>query len=312
MKDMTEQKMQAVRIQDYGGPEVLTLGEAPRPEPPPGQVLVRVKAAGVNPADSAFRRGAFKQFMALQFPWTPGLEGAGVVEAVGQDVSTFRPGQEVYGFVTGAYAQYALAKENDLQLKPSHLSMEEAASAPMGATMGWAAVIETAKVEEGQSVLIHGAAGGIGSYATQLAHWKKAYVIGTTSADNLEAVRSLGADLAVDYREAPFEAVVQDVDVVIDTVGGEVLERSWGVIRPGGILVTVAGRLQPEAGKAHGIRAANVMRPAFGDHKQISGLLESRTIVPTIRRLFPLAEARAAQELSETAHGRGRIVLQVP
>ena len=142
---MTEQKMQAVRIQDYGGPEVLTLGEAPRPEPPPGQLLVRVKAAGVNPADSAFRRGAFKQFMALQFPWTPGLEGAGVVEAVGQDVATFRPGQEVYRFVTGAYAQYALAKENDLQLKPSHLTMEEAASTPMGATIGWAAVIETAK-----------------------------------------------------------------------------------------------------------------------------------------------------------------------
>jgi len=275
-------------------------------------VLVRLKAAGVNPADTGFRRGAFKQFMSLQFPWTPGLEGAGVVEAVGPDVSSFRPGQEVYGFVTGGYAQYALAKENDLQLKPSNLTMEEAASAPMGTAMAWAAVIETAKVEEGQSVLIHGAAGGIGSYATQLAHWKKAYVIGTTSADNREFVRSLGADMAADYRESPFESVVKQVDVVIDAVGGEVLERSWAVIRPGGMLVTVAGRISAEEGKAQGIRAAAAMRPPFGDHKQISELLASKKIVPTIRAAFPLSEARAAQELSETRHGRGRIILQIP
>jgi NADPH:quinone reductase-like Zn-dependent oxidoreductase len=137
-------------------------------------------------------------------------------------------------------------------------------------------------------------------------------VIGTTSADNLKVVRALGADLAADYRESPFEAVVKDVDVVIDTVGGEVLGRSWAVVRPGGILVTVAGRLSAEAGKAQGIRAASVMRPAFGDHKQISELLEAHTIVPTIRQVFPLAEAGAAQALSETRHGRGRIVLRIP
>lgn len=304
--------MQAIRIQDYGGPEVLVLEEAPRPQAGRGQVLVRMQAAGVNPADSGFRSGAYSQFMALQFPWTPGLEGAGTVESVGTDVKAFRPGQQVYGFVAGGYAQYALAKENDLQSMPSNLSMEEAAAAPMGATMAWAALIDTAKVEEGQSVLIHGAAGGIGSYATQLAHWKKAYVIGTTSKDNLEFIRSLGAQMAADYRAAPFETVAHDVDVVIDTVGGEVLERSWSVIRPGGALVTVAGRISPEAGKAHGVRAASVSRPAFANHEQISELLASKTIVPTIRQVFPLAEARAAQQLSETKHGRGRIVLKIP
>ena len=304
--------MQAVQINDYGGPEVLVLQEATRPEPPSGQVLVRLRAAGVNPADSAFRSGAFKQYMSLQFPWTPGLEGAGVVEAVGTYVSAFRPGQEVYGFVSGGYSQYALAKENDLQLKPSNLTMEEAASAPMGAAMAWAAVIVAAKVEDGQSVLIHGAAGGIGSYATQLAHWKKAYVIGTTAKENLAFVRSLGAQMAADYRAAPFEAVVQDVDVVIDTVGGEVMQRSWAVIRPGGILVTVAGRISPEATTPHGIRSSGVMRPPFAAHPEISELLGSKTLVPTIRQVFPLAEARAAQELSETRHGRGRIVLQIP
>jgi NADPH:quinone reductase-like Zn-dependent oxidoreductase len=303
--------MQAVRIHDYGGPEVLVLEDAPRPQAGEGQVLVRMRAAGVNPADSGYRSGAYSQFMTLQFPWTPGLEGAGTVESVGPDVNEFQAGQEVYGFVAGGYAQFALAKLNDLQGKPSNLSMEEAAAAPMGATMAWAALIDAAQVEEGQSVLIHGAAGGIGSYATQLAHWKKAYVIGTTSKDNLAFVRSLGAQMAADYRETPFEAVVHDVDVVIDTVGGDVLQRSWAVIRPGGVLVTVAGRVSPEAGKAHGIRSASVMRPPFANHKQISELLASGTIVPTIRQVFPLAEARAAQELSETKHGRGRIVLTI-
>ena len=303
--------MQAVRIHDYGGPDVLSLEEAPRPQPEKGQVLMRVLAAGVNPADSGYRSGAYSQFMALQFPWIPGLEGAGTVESVGADVDAFHAGEEVYGFVTGGYAQYAVAKANDLQGKPPSLSMEEAAAVPMGATMAWAAVIDTAKVEEGHSVLIHGAAGGIGSYATQLAHWKKAHVIGTTSKDNLEFVQSLGAQTAIDYRETRFETVAHDVDVVIDTVGGDVLERSWGVIKAGGALVTVAARISPEDGKAHGIRAASVMRPTFADHKQISELLASKTIVPTIRELFPLEEARAAQVLSETKHGRGRIVLKI-
>jgi NADPH:quinone reductase-like Zn-dependent oxidoreductase len=250
--------------------------------------------------------------MPLQFPWTPGVEGAGVVEAVGSQASAFKAGQEVYGFVGGGYAQYAVANEKDLQLKPAKLTMEQAAASPMGAIMGWGAAIETANVESGQAVLIQGAAGGIGAFATQLARWKQAYVIGVASKENLQFVRSLGAAMAVDYKESPFESVVQDVDVVLDTVGGDVLQRSFAVLRSGGILVTVAGRLAEDAGKAQGVRAANVMRPTFGDHKQISELLQAGTLVPTIRATFPLAEARKAQELSETRHGRGRIVLQIP
>ena len=309
---MSKQMMKAIRIYDYGGLDALVLEEAPRPEPQAGQVLIRMQAAGVNPADSAARSGMFKQFMPLQFPWTPGLEGAGVVEALGEGAAGFKAGQEVCGFVSGGYAQYALANEKDIQLKPSNLSMQEAASAPMGTAMAWGAVVEVAKVEDGQAVLIHGAAGGIGSYATQLSHWKKGYVIGVTSKANLGFVKSLGAQLAIDYGEAQFETVVQDVDVVIDTVGGNIPERSWAVMRPGGILVTVAGRLAPDAGKAQGVRAANVVRPTFGDHKQITELLAAKVLVPTIRAVFPLEEARKAQELSESKHGRGRIILQIP
>ncbi len=309
---MSKQMMKAVRIHDYGGLDALTFEDAPRPEPQSGQVLVHMRATGVNPADSGARNGAFKQWMPLQFPWTPGLEGAGTIEAIGEGVSALQVGQDVYGFVSGGYAQYAVASPNELQAKPANLDWEAAASAPMGTSMAWAAVIETAKVEEGQAVLIHGAAGGIGSYATQLAHWKKAFVIGVTSKANQAFVKSLGAQLVIDYTEAPFETVVQDVDVVIDTVGGDTPARSWGVMSPGGILVTVAGRLAEDAGKAQGVRAASVRRPTFGDHTQITQLLESRVLVPTVRAVFPLAEARKAQELCETRHGRGRIVLQIP
>ncbi len=309
---MSAQTMKAVRIHDYGSSDVLIFEDAPRPEPQAGQVLVRMRAAGVNPADSGARSGAYKQWMPIQFPWTPGLEGAGTVEAVGAGVSAFKPGQDVYGFVTGAYAQYAVAGEKDIQLKPANLSMEQAASAPMGAIMAWGAVIEVAKVEAGQAVLVHGAAGGIGSYATQLSHWKDAYVIGVTSKANLQFVRSLGAQMVIDYNEAPFETVVQDVDVVIDTVGGSTIDRSWTVMQPGGILVTVAGRLSEDAGKAQGVRAASVRRPTFGDHTQITQMLEAKVLLPTIREVFPLAEAAKAQQLSETRHGRGRIILQIP
>ncbi|HEY5983074.1 MAG TPA: NADP-dependent oxidoreductase [Anaerolineales bacterium] len=304
--------MQAVRIHDYGDASALVLEDAPRPEPQSNQVLIRMKAAGVNPADSAARNGAWKQFMPMQFPWTPGLEGAGVIESVGSQVTAFQAGQEVYGFVSGGYAQYAVAAGKDIQLKPARLTMDEAGASPMGTSMAWGALIGVAKIEAGQSVLIHGAAGGIGAFATQIAHWKKANVIGVTSTGNLDFVRGLGAQEVIDYGATTFEKVVHDVDVVLDTVGGDIPRRSFGVMRRGGILVTVAARLPADAGEAHGVRVVSAMRPTFGEHHQISELLASGMLRPTIRAVFPLAEARRAQELSETRHGRGRIILQIP
>jgi NADPH:quinone reductase-like Zn-dependent oxidoreductase len=310
---MSKAMMKAVRIHDYGSAEALVLEEAPRPEPQPNQVLIRMKAAGVNPADSAARGGAWKQFMPLQFPWTPGLEGAGVIEAVGADVSALKVGQEVFGFVTGGYAQYAVANEKDIQLKPANLTMEQAAASAMGAVMAWGAIVEKANVQAGQTVLIQGAAGGIGAFATQLAAWKKANVIGVTSSENLEFVRSLGAQKAIDYKAGPFEkAVAEQVDVVVDTVGGEILQRSLSVVKRGGMLVTAAGRVAEDLGKEQGVRTSSVSRPTLGDKKQIVELLQARTIVPTVRATFPLAAARKAQELSETRHGRGRIILSIP
>lgn len=306
---MSDNTMQAVRFHDYGGPEVLVLEQTSRPEPQADQVLIRVLAAGVNPGDWKMRAGYFKEFMPVPLPWTPGMEGAGIIEAVGADVTTLKHGQAVYGPFNGAYAEYAVAPASDLQPKPTHLTFEQAASAPVGALTAWQAVIETANVQAGQRVLVHGAGGGVGLYAVQLARWKGAQVIGTASARNSEFVRSLGAETVIDYNVASFETVVHDVDVVVDTVGGEIPERSWKVLRPNGILVTSAAQLSPEAGQAHGVRATGVGRAPADKLRQISELLESKQIRPAVGAVFPLADARQAHELSQTGHGRGRIVL---
>jgi NADPH:quinone reductase-like Zn-dependent oxidoreductase len=257
---MSNTTMQAIQVHDYDGPEVLVLEQAPRPEPNADQVLIRLKAAGVNPADWKYRSGLYKQFMPLKFPWTPGLEGSGVVEAVGANVTTLKKGDEVYGIVTGGYAEYALALASDVQPKPASLTFEQAAGLPMGVLTAWGAVIETARVEAGQRVLVHGAAGGVGAYAVQLVIWRGAHVTGTTSAKNLEFVRSLGAENVIDYNATRFEDVLKDMDAVIDTVGGDLPERSFQVIRPGGIFVTIAAFLPEDAGKAQNIRAVSTGR----------------------------------------------------
>jgi len=308
---MSNTTIQAIQAHDYGGPDVLVLEQIPRPEPNADQVLIRLKFAGVNPADWKNRSGMFKQFMPLTFPWTPGLEGSGIVEAVGANVTNLKRGDSVYGIVNGSYAQYALAAANDVQPKPSELTFEEAASIPMGFLTAWGGVIDAAKLQAGQRVLIHGAAGGIGSYAVQLAKWKGAHVTGTASAGNLDFARSLGADEMIDYNATRFETVLKDMDAVIDTVGADLAERSFKVIRPGGIFVTVAGRLAENAGKAQNIRAVSAGRTSTDHLKEASELIKAKLLKPAVGKVFPLSQARPAQELSETRHGRGRILLQI-
>jgi NADPH:quinone reductase-like Zn-dependent oxidoreductase len=308
---MSNATMQTIQVHNYGGPEVLILEQTSLPEPNADQVLIQLKAAGVNPADWKYRAGLYKQFMPLQFPWIPGLEGSGVVEVVGANVTTLKKGDEVYGIVAGGYAEYALALASDVQPKPASLAFEEAASLPMGALTAWGAVIDTAHVEAGQRVLVHGAAGGVGAYAVQFAHWKGAHVTGTASAKNLEFVRSLGAEDVIDYNATRFETILKDMDAVIDTVGGDLPERSFQVIRLGGIFVTVAARLSEEAGKAQNIQAVGAGRASTDKLKQISELVEAKQLKPVTGAFFPLAEARQAQELSQAGHGRGRIILQI-
>jgi len=308
---MSNKTMQTVQAQDYGGPEVLVPTQVPLPEPNADQVLIQLIAAGVNPADWKIRSGYFKQFMPLQFPWTPGLEGAGIIQTVGANVTGLQKGQAVYGIVNGGYAEYALAQAGDIQPKPDSITFEEAASLPVGVLTAWAAVIDTANVQTGQQVLVHGGAGGVGAYAVQLARWKGAHVTATASAKNVQFVRSLGAENVIDYNANRFEDIVKDVDVVIDTVGGDLPDRSFQVIRSGGIFVTVAGRLAEDAGKVQNIRAASAGRAPTENLKKINELLETKQLKPVFGPLFPLEQARQAQELSQTGHGRGRIILQM-
>jgi NADPH:quinone reductase-like Zn-dependent oxidoreductase len=307
---MSSLTMKAIRAHDYGSPEVLRLEQTPRPAPKADEVLIRVRAAGVNPADWKYLSGAYKQFMPLQFPLTPGMEGSGTIEAIGANITSFKKGDVVYGIITGGYAEYALAKANDIQPKSANLTFEEAASLPVGALTAWGAV-ETAKVKNGQRVLVHGAAGGVGAYVVQLARWKGAHVTGTASTGNIEFARSLGAENVIDYSAVRFETVVHDMDVVIDTVGGELVERSFQVLRPGGVFVTVAGRPAEDTGKAQKITALSAGRASPENLKQISELIEAKQLKPVTGAVFPLADARQALEMSQTGHGRGRIILTV-
>jgi NADPH:quinone reductase-like Zn-dependent oxidoreductase len=306
---MSSKTMQAARAHDYGGPDQIKVEQAERPEPAKGQVLVHVKAAGVNPADWKYLAGAFRQYMPLQFPWIPGLEGAGTIESIGEGVTTVKPGQDVFGAFTNTYAEYVIVPASEVSPKPSALSFEEAAAVPVGALTAWQAVVEEAEVKPGQRVLVHGGAGGVGVYVVQLAKWKGAHVIATASGANADVVRSLGADEFIDYQKTKFEDMVKDVDAVIDTVGGELIERSLPVIKSGGIFVTVAGRVDAEAGDARNVRATSSRRADLSKLTEISKLLESKTLKAKVGQVFPLSQVRQALVLSQTGHGRGRIVL---
>lgn len=313
---MSPQTMKAIQVQQYGGLEELRLEEVVRPEPGAGEVLIRVHATGVLPIEWKIRQGAFHTVMPMSFPYIPGSAVAGVVEEVGPGVSEFRQGQAVFGRSNkGSYAEYTTAAVENLALKPEALSFDEAATISGGATTAWTALFETAELRAGQSVLIHGAAGGVGLFAVQFAHWKGARVIGTASTANIDFVRSLGAETVVDYSTTPFEQVARDVDVVLDPIGGEVLERSLHVVRRGGILVSLL--VSPSQEQAHelGIRAtkntASLPYPStrlLGDIAQLIVEGQTQTV---IARTFPLHEARRAHELSQTGHGRGRIVLHI-
>jgi NADPH:quinone reductase-like Zn-dependent oxidoreductase len=303
--------MKAVQIHDYGGPEKLFFESVPRPEPRPGQVLIRVMATGVHPVDCKLRSGSYKAYMPLQFPWIPGRDGAGVVESVGDGVTVFKKGQAVYGFFDRSYAEYALAQVTDLAPKPEDLTFDQAAAVPVGALTAWKSVVEVAGVKQGQKVLVQGAAGGVGLYAAQLAVWKGAHVIGTASARNTDFVLSLGVEQVVDYQAVPFETVIHDVDVVVDTVGGEVGERSLLTLRKDGLLVTVAGRPAEEKAKQLGVRAVSGGRSNPDALREVTALIDAKRIRPVVGAVFSLAEAAKAQAQSDTGHGWGRIILHV-
>jgi NADPH:quinone reductase-like Zn-dependent oxidoreductase len=309
-----EATMHAIRFHEYGPPSVLVVDEVPRPEPGAGQVLIRVRAAGVNPIDWKLRAGYLQAYMPVTLPATPGLDVAGIVEQVGPDVTDFAQGDAVFGRGLSTYAEYAVATVATIARKPAGVTFEQAATLHVGGVTAWVGLFDMANLEPGQRLFVQGGAGGVGSTAVQLGRWKGAYVIATTSTANVDFVRSIGADEVVDYTAVRFEDVVHDVDVVLETVGGEITPRSLGVLKAGGILVAVASMPDPEAAATHGVRTTGVILPASTTPAldALAGLVEAGALVPQIGAVYPLGDAVTAQAASETGHGRGRIILKVP
>ncbi len=309
---MPGQTMQAIRYHDYGGPEKLVLETAPWPVPKAGEVLVRVRAAGVNPVDWKFRRGNMKAMMPLQFPQVPGFDVAGTVEALGEGVTGLKVGDAVYGRGSGTYAEYAIAPAAQLAPKPAKLSFEEAGGVNIAAVTAWCGLFDSAGLQAGQHVLISGAAGGVGHVAVQLAKWKGAHVTGTASSGNVEYVKSLGAEKVLDYATTKPASLGRTMDAVFDTVGGGAQGPLWDALKPGGVFVTIAGRISDDDAKKHDARTAPVSAKTTTDLLvKIAGLIDTGKVKVHIARVLSLADAAKAHTLSETGHGRGKIVLKV-
>lgn len=304
--------MKAIRIHQYGGPEVLAQVEMQRPTPGPNEVLIKVQAAAVNPIDWKMRAGYAKDFFPLTFPATLGWDVSGTVEETGAKVTGFKRGDEVYALLRGGgYAEYATAEETVVARKPRTADHIQAAAVPVAGLTAWQALFEVAQLSAGQKVLIHAAAGGVGNFAVQFAKARGVQVIGTASTKNQTFLRELGVDQAVDYQKTRFEEVVREVDAVLDTVGGETQERSFKVLKKGGILVSLVQPPSPELATKYGVRALFYgAHASSSDLAEIAKLIDAGKVKPVVETVLPLAEARRAHELSETGHARGKIVLK--
>jgi NADPH:quinone reductase-like Zn-dependent oxidoreductase len=308
--------MKTVCIYGYGGPEVLTYENAPRPYPVDKEVLVRVHAAGINPVDWKIREGHLKEMLHHTLPLVLGWDVSGVVESLGSAVTRFKVGDEVFSRPDisrdGAYAEFIIIVESELALKPHSIDHIHAAAMPLAGLTAWQSLFDAGGLAAGQRVLIHAAAGGVGSLAVQLAKWKGAWVIGTASERNHDFLRQLGVDQPVDYETVRFEEAVQPVDVVFDTMGGEVQARSWKVLKRGGILVSIVSPPSAESAVANGVRQAFVFtQPNAAQLAEIAKLVDAEKLKAIVETVLPLSDATRGQELSERGHTRGKIVLRV-
>ncbi len=306
----------AIRIASYGGPEVLKLEDVPRPVPGKGEVLIRVHAAGINPLDWKVREGHARSWLEHKLPLIPGWDVSGTVEALGEEVTGFKRGDAVYGLIDvthdGAYAEYCVAKAKDLARKPVSCDHTTSASIPIACLSAWQSLFDVASLSEGQTVLIHAAAGGVGHFAVQLAKWKGAKVIGVCSNKNANFVKELGADQTIDYTTTRFEDAAKNVDVVLDTQGGETQARSWKTLKKGGMLVSTLGISSPQTAADYGVRAeAFFVHPDSEQLTRIATLIDTGKLKPVVSTTFPLKDAAKAHELSQSGHVRGKIVLRI-
>ncbi|CAJ0857605.1 Quinone oxidoreductase 1 [Ralstonia mannitolilytica] len=304
--------MKAIQVAAYGSPDKLTLAELDDPVPGDNEVLIDVAAASVNPIDWKIVSGAMKAFIPLPLPFTPGVDAAGTVIAVGRNVTALKCGDEVMGFIgiVGAYAMRVVVEASRLARKPASLDFTSAAAIPAASLTAWQALHEHGALRAGQSVLIHGAAGGVGSAAVQLARLAGAYVIGTASGANGDYVKSLGATEFIDYRADDFAKRVAGVDLVLDLIGGETQAKSWSVLKPGGTLVSTVAK--PDLARAHEAQATGRHFATRSDGpllENVAALHASGEMRVHIESVFPLFEAGRALDLSRAGHVRGKVVL---
>lgn len=301
--------MKAVRIHAFGGNEALKYEEIERPDPAAGEVLIKVHASSVNPADHKMAAGLFGP---LPLPLTLGLDFSGTVESVGPGVMKWKAGDAVFGTSLGSFAEYRVSPQDQLAAKPAGLDHVKAATLPVAALTAWKALFVTGKAQAGQKVLIHGGAGGVGGYAVQLAKEKGLFVAATASAGNQAYLKALGADLPIDYASTRFEEAIKDADLVLDTQGGEIQARSFRALKKGGILVSIVQPPSREEAARHGVRAElirNDMNPEALEY--IAGLAVAGRLRIEVAGTLPLADIGQAFALSRTGHTRGKLALRV-
>lgn len=331
--------MRCILTESYGGPEVLQVEEVPVPQVGPNGVLVRVQATSVNPLDWKLRQGLLRPVMDLRFPVILGCDFSGVVEKVGNSVTLFKPGDEVYGFkdgrvgktYRGTYAEYAVVPEKVLARKPANLGHEGAAAMPVAAVSAWQGLVKHGKIKAGSRVLIHAGAGGVGSFAIQIAKAFGAYVAATASGRNQDLLRELGADLPINYEQERFEQKISGYDLVLDNVGKSVWGGSLRALKAGGRLVSLvppspkepAGKLRFFASTGsqiagwvlRGLLTGKILtllmvRPLGGELEKLTALVEAGKVKPVIQKIYPLEEIAEAHRVSEQGHVRGKLVIK--
>ena len=306
--------MKAIVAHEYGGPDVLKYEDVPLPEPKENEILVRVIASGVNPADPLILNGKYAKEFGTHLPLVLGYDMAGVVVRAGAKVTKLRVGDPVYAYLLwgGGWAEYCISNEGESAIKPKSLGFIDASAVPLAALTAWQALIDIGKIENGQTVLIHGGSGGVGSFAIQIAKAHGARVIATASTANQDVLKQLGAEVAIDYTKQKFEEIAHDVDLVLDPVGRDTLARSYGVIKKGGIVVTIVSRCDQAELKKHEIRGASLSsHPDSGELGEITKLIDGGKIKPIVTEVLPLTDAAKADAQAETHHTRGKIVLKI-
>lgn len=332
--------MKAFIVDRYGSKDGVRIGEMPEPELREDDVLVQIHAASVNPLDFKIRDGEFKLILPYRLPLILGNDLAGVVVRVGSRVRRFKPGDEVYARPDddriGSFAEFISMNEDDVAIKPKNLTMEEAASIPLVGLTAWQALIEKANLKKGQKVLIHAGSGGVGTFAIQLAKHVGAIVATTTSTANIDLVKRLGADIVIDYKKDNFEKILRDYDVVLNSLGGETLEKSLRVLKPGGKLISISGPPDPDfakdigsswilrqvmrllsyrirkKAKRHDVSYSFLFMRASGDQlRKIGSLIDSGIIRPVVDRVFPFESTKEALAYVETGRAKGKVIVKV-